>query len=135
MILADAGPIVAILDQGDAAHRRCADILPRLQGPLLTTWPAFTEAMYLLDARLGWPAQEALWQMRSEGELKIADLDETIIVRASELMKKYRDQSMGLADASLVALAESLSERRIFTLDSDFRVYRLHGRRAFEIIP
>jgi predicted nucleic acid-binding protein len=42
---------------------------------------------------------------------------------------------MDLADASLVAVAESLGLHRIFTLDSDFRVYRINGSIAFEVVP
>lgn len=42
---------------------------------------------------------------------------------------------MDLADASIVALAEERGERRIFTLDRDFQIYRLHGRTRFEVIP
>jgi len=42
---------------------------------------------------------------------------------------------MDLADATLVALAEDRELRRIFTLDADFHVYRLKGRRGFEVVP
>ena len=42
---------------------------------------------------------------------------------------------MDFADATLVVLAERLRTRRIFTLDADFRVYRLRGRSSFELIP
>ncbi len=44
----DAGALVAIIDRKDRDHDRCvaaATNLPR--GPLVTTWPCFTEAMYL----------------------------------------------------------------------------------------
>ena len=50
-------------------------------------------------------------------------------------MGKYADRPMDLGDASLVALAEERDERRIFTFDADFLVYRLGGRRAFEVVP
>jgi uncharacterized protein len=50
-------------------------------------------------------------------------------------VKKYRDIPMDLADASLVARAESRRLKRIFTLDSDFRIYRINGRGLFEIVP
>ena len=53
----------------------------------------------------------------------------------AELMEKYRDTPMDLADATLVAAAETLNITRIFTLDSDFQVYRINGRTPFEIIP
>jgi hypothetical protein len=50
-------------------------------------------------------------------------------------MKQYRDVPMDLADASLVAMAEVLNKRQIFTLDHDFYIYRLRGKQTFEIIP
>ncbi|MCT7972112.1 hypothetical protein [Laspinema olomoucense] len=51
------------------------------------------------------------------------------------LMDKYQDIPMDLADASLVAVAESQKIKRIFILDSDFYVYRLYDKDAFEVIP
>jgi uncharacterized protein len=53
----------------------------------------------------------------------------------SVLMEKYQDTSMDFADASLVAAAESLKIKKIFTLDSDFYVYRINETESFEIIP
>ena len=53
----------------------------------------------------------------------------------NELMEKYRDTPMDLADASLVVTAESLSIRQIFTLDGDFRVYRLSDGSVLDIVP
>jgi predicted nucleic acid-binding protein len=48
VILTDAGPLVALLDCGEPDHVRCREALERLHGPMLTTWPTFTEAMSLL---------------------------------------------------------------------------------------
>ncbi len=50
-------------------------------------------------------------------------------------MERYSDTPMDVADASLVSLAELSGLRRILTLDSDFQVYRINGRDAFEMIP
>jgi predicted nucleic acid-binding protein len=53
-----------------------------------------------------------------------------------ELMWKYRDQPMDLADAALVSVAERERCRRIFTIDRrDFQVYRTHRLGRFEILP
>ncbi|MGH2350996.1 MAG: hypothetical protein ACRDJN_05215 [Chloroflexota bacterium] len=60
MILTDADPLVAIVDRGEADHPRCVAALAHLQSPKLTTWPAFTEAMYLLGAAAGWAGQAHL---------------------------------------------------------------------------
>ena len=50
-------------------------------------------------------------------------------------MHRYADRPMDLADATLVALAEERAITRIFTLDDDFHIYRLKGRRRFDVVP
>jgi predicted nucleic acid-binding protein len=133
--LVDAGPLIALLDKGEADHQICVDALEALTAPLVTTWPALTEAMYLLGSAGGWPAQRALWKLVDRGDLQTIDLDETLRKRTQALMAKYQDVPMDLADASLVAIAEAINLKRIFTLDSDFHIYRIKGRQAFETTP
>lgn len=135
MILTDAGPLIALLDRGEANHARCSAALAQIALPLVTTWPALTEAMYLLGEAAGWPGQEALWQLVERGHLEVADISSAARARMRILMDKYRDLPMDLADASLVALAEERGWRRVFTLDSDFRVYRLPRGKTFAIVP
>jgi predicted nucleic acid-binding protein len=136
MILTDAGPLVAIIDRGEKFHRACVECLTELTGPMLTTWPAFTEAMYLLGDAGGWAAQNALWRLVDQGDLELALLEPDRLVRTRKLMERYRDRPMDLAHASLVVLAEDQGLRDIFTLDhNDFRVYRLLGRQAFRLWP
>ncbi len=55
--------------------------------------------------------------------------------RMQLLMEQYEDVPMDLANASLVALAEAQRLKRIFTLDSDFYIYRLNNKEAFEVFP
>lgn len=135
MILTDAGPLVALLDGDEPDHARCAAATTTIIRPMVTTWPAFTEAMYLLGRGGGWPAQARLWAMFERGMLQIAELSGAVMGRMRALMEQYRDLPMDVADASLVALAEERGLTRIFTLDSDFRVYRLPRGRAFSIVP
>ena len=135
MILVDAGPLVAIIDRGEPDHQACALALSSLTGPIVTTWPALTEAIYLLGSAGGWSAQDALWKLLERDDLQLVDLDETMRKRSRALMAKYQDLPMDLADATLVAAAEALNVKRVFTLDSDFGVYRFRNRQAFEIIP
>ena len=135
MTLVDAGPLIAILDRDDVGHRRCVKSLALLAAPLVTTWSAFTEAMYLVGQRGGWTAQEGLWRLVLRGTLAVHSLDSGGLRRARELMRRYRDLPMDLADATLVAFAEAQRITQVFTLDKDFRVYRLHGRKAFDIVP
>ena len=136
MILTDTGVLVALLDADDRHHAACSAALESLPAePLLTTWPCFTEAMYLLGSVGGHRYQAALWSLRTSGSLVLHDLTATEIDRMAALMEKYSDTPMDLADASLVAVAESRSLRRVFTTDSDFRVYRLKDGAALEVVP
>ncbi len=102
---------------------------------MLSTWPAFTEAMYLLGAGAGWRGQEPLWRMIRTGQLILAEMTATMLARMPGLMEQYHDLPMDLADASLVALAEEQRLVEVFTLDRDFRVYRLGDGQAFTVVP
>lgn len=132
-VLVDAGPLVALIDQADPAHESCVAALKTLRDPLITVWPAFTEAMYLLGR--SWLGQKALWSRLETDALALAPLDDADAPRMRELMEKYRDLPMDLADAALVRVAERESLTRVFTTDRrHFSIYR-HGRgRRFSII-
>lgn len=134
MILVDAGPLVALIHADDLHHARCREALASLREPMLTVWPAFTEAMDLL--RFSHAGQETLWEMLATGALALAHLDEDDAPRMRELMRKYRGLPMDLADAALVRVAERERIPRIFTIDRrDFTVYRPRHVRRFEIVP
>ncbi len=134
-MLTDAGPLIALIDADEPDHERCRAALETIRLPLLTTWPAFTEAMYLLARTGGTRGQDALWRLTLRGDLQIVSPSAPTIQRTAALMEKYADRPMDLADASLVALAEERDLTRIFTLDADFHIYRIKGRRRFEVIP
>jgi len=134
VIVVDAGPLVALVDADDQFHQKCVATLKELREPLVTVWPPVTEAMYLLSDLPR--AQEALWEMLARGVLQFLPLDITDVPRMRELMRKYADRPMDLADAALVRVAEREGIRKIFTVDrKDFSVYRLHGRVRPQIIP
>lgn len=139
MILVDAGPIIALFDRRDGDHQRCLDAAASIDEPLATTWPAIAESMHVLFARLGKPrfgdARESLWNLVETGQLILLDLTGDETRRAADLMRKYADLPMDLADATLVAIAELRGMKTIFTLDQHFKVYRIHGRRALRIVP
>lgn len=136
MTLTDTGPLVALLDADDASHAVCMAAATQLpSGPLLTTWVCFTEAMYLLGSVGGYRYQAALWSLRATGRLILHDLTVSEADRMAALMAQYRDTPMDLADASLVAVAESQDLRRVFTIDSDFYVYRLADGSALDVEP
>ena len=136
MTLTDTGPLVALVNKNDPNHRRCLAVTRRLPaGPLVTTWPCFTEAMYLVFQAGGYPAQAELWRWRMAGRLSLHDLTGNEMEQMVALMDKYKDQPMDLADASLVAAAERLGVKRLFTLDSDFYIYRLADGSALDCVP
>ena len=135
MILCDAGPLIALVDQDDEDHAVCRALLPSLTRPLISTWPCLTEAMYILGHRSGFHGQSLLWNLVRTQKVTLHAPAPDRLARMRELMTQYQDLPMDLADASLVAAAEALSLPRIFTLDGDFRVYRLSDGRPFEIVP
>jgi len=134
IVLVDAGPLVALIDRTDPYHQRCAAALATLRDPLGTVWPAFTEAMYLL--RYDPQDQRALWDMVNVGGVRFVEIGPDDCPRMRELMWKYRDLPMDLADAALVRVAERDNLRRVFTIDrQDFEIYRPHRFGRFEILP
>jgi hypothetical protein len=133
-VLVDAGPLVALIDRGDEHHSRCVEALQGIRDPLMTVWPAVTEAMYLLGP--SWPAQAALWEMVESEAVALLPLDGDDVPRMAELMRKYKDLPMDLADAALVRVAERERIRHVFTLDQrDFRVYRPAGLGRLSLLP
>lgn len=136
MILTDTGPLDALVNRNDPNYQRCLDATKQLPaGPFVTTWPCFTEAMYLVFQAGGYPAQAELWRWRTAGRLSFHEITANDVDQMAALMDKYKDRPMDLADASLVVAAERLAMRRVFTLDSDFHIFRLSDGSALECIP
>jgi uncharacterized protein len=134
MILLDAGPMIALLRSDDRYHQECRETLQSLTEPLVSVWPVVTEAMYLLG--FSWRAQDALWEFLERGAVTLLSVESPDFARMRELMKKYQDLPMDLADAALVRVAERERIHRIFTLDRrDFSLYRPEGVPPFQILP
>ena len=133
-VLVDTGPLVALLDRSDPDHAACQETLGSLNDSMVTVWPVVTEAMYMLRAY--GQAQEALWEMIEMGAVEILPLGVDDVPRMKELMRKFRDLPMDLADTALVRVAERERLRRIFTLDRrDFQIYRPSRIGRFVILP
>jgi len=129
VILVDTGPWVALFDPKDRQHVQCDRRFSELKEPLATTLPVLTEAFHILE-----PASFGARRLREflrRGGTGVIAMDVTALMRAYDLMDRYADHPMDLADASLIVAAELLPTRRIFTLDrSDFSTYRiLRGKR------
>ena len=136
MILVDTGPLVALFDPKDDSHERAKNTLAGLREPLLTTVPVLTEAFHLLGPSSR--GARALRSFVSRGGAAPWYLSNESLVRAFELMDRYADHPMDLADASLVVAAEVTRALRVFTIDrNDFDTYRARigrGHRKFTVI-
>jgi predicted nucleic acid-binding protein len=136
MELTDTGPLIALLDRSQGIqHQRCQTTFSSFTSPLITTREVWTETMYLLGRELSYPGQQALWQLRKSGLISLHQSPDTELDRMETLMEKFRDAPMDLADASLVAAAETLGLQRVFTLDRHFYAYRLNDGSALEVVP
>jgi uncharacterized protein len=133
-VLADTGPIVAILSRRDQYHRTCVEVLRDLPGPLFTCWPVITEAAWLL--RRDPHAVQQLLNSMDTGFLELLPLTTDDAKPIASILKKYRDIGIQLADAALVHLASRDGLDTIFTLDQrDFSVYRLPKGKSFRTLP
>jgi len=130
--IADTGPLVAFLDRAERHHAWVVERVAELEAPLLVCEPVLAEGMFLL-ARLP-KAQDALWELLENGALRIALHIEDHLPVLRALHRRYRDRPMSLADACIVRMAELYENHAVFTLDSDFSVYRKHGREPLALI-
>jgi len=130
--IVDTGPLVAFLDRAERHHAWIAGCIEELPAPLLVCEPVLTEALYLLR---GYPrAQDALLDLLENGALDIAFRIEEHVGAVGRLLRKYRDTPMSLADACIVRMAEIHDGHAVLTLDSDFTIYRKHGRDPIALI-
>ena len=132
-VLVDAGALIAFLDRDDAEHERAVATLKQIRDPLVTVWPALTEALHLLGATSRGP--ETLCDMVCDGALTMVDLAASDLARVKVLMQKYRDVPMDFVDAALVYVAERERWSSIFTFDRHFTIYRLPRRVPFIVLP
>jgi predicted nucleic acid-binding protein len=133
MIIADTGFWLALANGRDRHHEAARRALSTIREPLVTTWPVLTETCHLLVSKLGATSSVRFVESGSRGAFEIFHLEQAHLVRTAELMQKYADLPMDLADASLVLLAEELGSGRILSTDTrDFRAYRWKNRRPFK---
>jgi predicted nucleic acid-binding protein len=127
-VLVDAGFLVALLSRRDHHHRWAASQAARTPPPWMTCEAALSEAFHLLGTA-GTRALGAL--LRRDAVATAFDL-RSELTRVLDLMDKYRDVPMSLADASLVRMTEAFPDSTLLTTDDDFRIYRRHGR---QVVP
>lgn len=130
-VVVDSGFLIGLFDETDALHGRCREFLRDYRGRFLTTEAVLAETLALLST-----AQQlrCLAWLGDAAQAGLLTLDrEPIDFRAIEkLARKYADQPMDFADASVVLLATRTGVREILTADRrDFAVYRIAGRARF----
>lgn len=124
-IIADTGFWYALINEADTFHAQAIAALKEVDGELVSTWPVITETSYLLQSRLGLQQVCEFLASYHEGLFVIYEIRPEQVLRMIELMRKYADLPMDMADASLVVLAEELGHGRILSTDMrDFRTYR-----------
>jgi uncharacterized protein len=131
VILADTGFWLALANSKDRFHLRAKTAAAQIREPLVTTWPVLTEACHLLPRVSGEASRNLLDLVRS-GAVQLFELQAGHLARVVQLLEKYRDLPMDLADASLVIAAEEVGSGRILSTDErDFRTYRWKNRKPF----
>jgi predicted nucleic acid-binding protein len=130
--LLDTGPLVAYLSPRDEHHWWARQIINALDMPLYTCEAVVTEAFFLLsDSPNGF---DVLATFCESAALRI-DFDLIdVIGPVRELLNKYRNIPMDLADACLVHLADHHRSAAVITTDRDFLLYRTKSRRVIPLI-
>jgi len=129
-VILDTGPLVAYLASDDQHHAWSTEQFHRYEGPLITCESVVSEAWFLL--RHSPRHLRQLQAMLADGVFDLSFHLEKEGAAIARLMDRFGDVPMSLADACLVRLSELHPKVPLLTLDSDFKVYRRHGR---QLIP
>ena len=131
-VILDTGPIVAFINGRDRYHKWAMLQWAQIDPPLLTCEAVLSEACFLLSRLSG--GQEALLELFNRGVLHIPFRLIEHVNQIARLLKKYSNVPMSLADACLVRMTELYSESTVFTLDTDFKIYRKNKRQVIPIL-
>lgn len=126
--IVDSGAIVALLDPREEHHVWAREVLLGQDQPWLTCDAAVSEALFLLHQ----PHAKALRKLLRQGHLRLGLNLSDHLGEVLNLIEKYNDVPMSLADACLVRMSELAADPLVFTTDADFRIYRRNGR---QMIP
>ena len=128
-ILIDSGPLIALFDRDDKYHFASVQFIKTNRSELITTLASLTETLHLLDFNPN--AQIDFLDWVSAGAVTLEPITADDLLRIREMMRKYADLPMDFADACLVFLGEKLNISEIATIDRDFDIYRLQGKKPF----
>jgi predicted nucleic acid-binding protein len=133
-LILDTGALVSLLDRSQKHHEAFASFFSEWDRPVISTEAVLTEATHLLGGLEG--GRQACVDFFLSGAALLVPVTTASLRRCRDLVSQYSDLPMDYADATLVVLAEDVGTDRVFTTDRrDFGVYRIQGRRRFEILP
>ena len=136
VIIADTSGLLALFNRREPQHEVVARLVTEQRDPLVVSPYVAAELDYLVATRFGVTAELAVLGELTGGAYELAALGPTDVDRCAEVIESYRDQSIGLADASLVVLADRLGTDRLLTLDHrHFDVVRPIAGGRFTIVP
>jgi uncharacterized protein len=131
-ILLDTGPLVAVVNDRERSHPWAAEQANHLPVPYLTCEPVLTEACFLLR-QLPRAIQKILELLNSR-QIVIPFRIDKESATIGRLLNKYSNLPMSLADACLVRMSEQYPLGTVWTLDSDFRIYRKSNRQVIPLL-
>lgn len=132
LIILDTSPLVALIDKSDHFHGWSVQIWKTLVPPLFTCEAVISEACFLLHRT--YEGEEAVIALLKSGVIKIPFHLTEEIEAIGNLMQRYQNIPMSLADACLVRMSELIPGSCILTLDSDFRIYRKNQQEIIDLI-
>jgi predicted nucleic acid-binding protein len=130
--LLDTGVIVALLDRSEKFHQACSQAVRSLEAPLVTCEAVIAESCYLLRNLSGAPEAIIENVVAEVFQLPFQLSREAVAVR--QVLRKFRDRKIDLADACLIRLADEFETPDILTLDKDFQVYRWGKNKPFHLL-
>jgi predicted nucleic acid-binding protein len=131
-VIAETGPIVALLDRSHRHHSWSRECFRHL-APALATCEAVLCEVHFLRRRFP-PGKRTLLKMISGGAFCLPFQVGNHLEDLAMLLVKYEDTPMDFADACLVQMAETSREAKVWTIDSDFKIYRLSNRRVVPVL-
>jgi predicted nucleic acid-binding protein len=135
VILLDTSGLLAALDDRQPEHADAARALlqshPRILSPFV-----LAELDYLLATRMSQATELRFLDEVARGAYQLAAFGSADVTDAATVIRRYADLNLGLADASIVVLAERYNCTDVLTLDQrHFRVVRGPGGKPFRLLP
>ena len=131
-VILDTGPLVAFINGRDKYHEWSKLQWAQIDPPLLTCEAVLSEACFLL--RGTGKGQSAVLELLNRGVLSLSFRIDDSIEQIKQLLLKYSDIPMSLADACLVRMSELYNNSHMLTLDNDFRIYRKNKRQVIPLL-